>query len=236
MIKQFPSLASRAIAATALAAGLATASLPALAAGQTQDTEMVTAIGGWTNPNMARLASSSGRLLIERIEAAKNMIDMRQFSAARNELDAAQDTAGAIRTMMPFITVIDDIRDVQNKVTLGDVEHFRDDLLPIYTSLDRMSVYAPTLAKDTRKKVKEAEAKAQAGKAKEASSALDEACEFITESAVYLPIGYVYDQVSIAHAALTGPEPNPGPARRAVDNALHSLIAVVTTLESEPKA
>ena len=47
MIKQFPTLASRAIAVAALAAGLAMASLPAVAAGQTQDTEMVTAIGGF---------------------------------------------------------------------------------------------------------------------------------------------------------------------------------------------
>lgn len=236
MIEQMTFYAPRAIAAAALAAGLATAGLPALAAGQNETPDMATAVGGWTNPNMAKLASSSGRLLIERIKAAKDMIGTRQFTAARDELDAAQDTAGAIRTMMPFIVLVDDIRHLQNKTIVGDIKQFRDDLLPIYTNLDQMSLYAPTLAKETRQKIKEAEAMAHSGKTKKASNALDKACELITERAVYLPIGYVYDQVAIARAALSGPEPNPGPAKRAVDNALKSLSAVVATLESGPKA
>lgn len=231
----------RTLVASAVLVGVAGAAMPAFAAAskapmEKAPMESTAIVGGWTDATTLRLAASSGRLLMDRIHAAKQMIESELYAAAQKELDAAEDTAGAIKTMMPFITVVDDVKDARKNLKIESIDQFRDSLFPIYANLDRMSIYAPATAKDAKDKVKDAEAKAGAGKIDEADKSLQDAEELVTESTVYMPIDYVYDQVSIARAALSGAEPSPIPAMHAIDKALNSLVTVVTTLESTPKA
>lgn len=236
MIEQFMPRATRAIAASALVVGLAAAALPASAADRDGASEPVTAIRGTADANMERLAQSSEQLLVQRIEAAKTMIDTRRYADAREKLDAAEDTAGAIKTMLPFIVVADDIEALQNKIASGNTADVADDLLPIYLKLDDMALYAPSLSEDARLKLKQAERDIHRDKIADARKALDEARRFVTDSSVYVPVGPVYQQVAVARAALSGPQPNADAARNAVDRALSRLNAVAMLEHVAPKA
>lgn len=237
-------VASGVLMAGAVATALTTAGLPAWAASQKAPadtaqkklTETVTMSGGWASPEMARLAESSGRLLLHRIDAAADMIKTGDYKYAHRELDGALDTAGAIKTMMPFLVVVDQIKGAKNKLVAEGTEFLRDDLLPIYGQLDEMALFAPEVAQKARQQVTNAEEKADAGKKSEAAKTLDSAIETITSTTVYMPVDYVYGQVAAARRALYSPEPDSLSAQRALDNARKSLIAVVTTVEEEPQS
>lgn len=241
MAEHFTSRAAHLFMAGTVTAALAAYGLPAWAASDNTTpvpkpkpvTESVSVTGGWENSNMARLAESSGRLLLHRIDTAENMLDSGDYQGAHNELDAAEDTAGAIRTMMPFIVVVDRIKGAKDKLLAQDAEYFHDDLLPIYSQLEEMSVYAPEVAQKAKAQVKQAEKDAAAGKVKEASKGLDKAVATITATTVYLPVDYVYDQVATARVALTGPMPDAVTARRAIENARKSLVAVATNVDQQ---
>lgn len=110
--------------ATAMAGTIAvTIGLPAWAGNQNVTpkgnlsgaTETIAAGGGWKSPEMERVADDSGRLLLHRIDAADDMIAVGDYSGAYRELDAAQDTAGATKAMMPFVVVVDQIKDASRR-------------------------------------------------------------------------------------------------------------------------
>lgn len=227
------SLFPRSLATAALTLVVATAGVPALAATQNDATETMTVSDSWTNTNMAQLAASSGRLLLERIETAKNMIDSGHVQAARDELSAAEDTAGAIETMMPFIVVVDQIRDAKNKLLAEDTDQFQDDLIPIYARLDEMSIYAPQVAKNAKGQLRHAERQAASGNTEEAGKAMDSVSDYLTDSTVYMPVDYVNSQVAVARIALSGDAPDAAVAKRAIQNAEQSLVTVVTTYKGD---
>jgi|GEM_PF-2301777 len=231
---KFSGSVSHVFATSALVAALVAPGVPALAATQAAATATVTVKGGWTDPQMAHLARQSGQLLVRRIRAAEGMIVSGQYRAARNELDAAEDTAGAIRSMMPFLTVADNIRNAKNKLVAEDVTHFRDDLLPIYSQLDEMSAYAPDVAQDAKNKLKQAETDAAGGNTAKAGKDMQDAEETITTSTLYMPIDYVYGRVAAARMALSRPTPNIATAQRALKNADDHLVADITTVEVRP--
>lgn len=229
MTKHFASYTPQRLAVFMIAIAVATVGLPARAT----STETVNISPDWVNQDMAQLAASSGRLLLKRVEAAENMIESDQLGAARNELQAAETTAGAIKAMMPFVVVVDQIRDAKNRLLVEDADRFREDLLPIYARLDEMSLYAPKVAKEAKGHLKQAEDQVAKGKTQEAGKAMEAARERLTESTVYLPVDYVYGQVAAARIALSGTEPDAATAKRAVENAERSLVTVVTTVEDD---
>jgi len=234
--------ATHILLATAMATTVAASGLPAWAASQNSETpaasqkgvtETVSVRGGWKSSEMARVAEDSGRLLLHRIDAAADMIEAGDYSGAYKELDGAQDTAGAIKEMMPFVVVVDQIKDAKNKLIAEGAEYLRDTLLPVYGQLDEMAIYAPDVAQKAKQQVADAEQKANAGKTKEAATRLDSAIETITATTIYLPVDYVYSQVAAARTALSGPAPDSKAATHAIANAEASLVAVVTTAEGE---
>lgn len=226
-------LTPRSLATAALTLVVATAGLPVLAKTQDDLTETVTVSDNWADTNMAELAASSGRLLLERIETAKNMIDSGHVQAARDELAAAEDTAGAIETMMPFIVVVDQIRDAKNTLLAENTDQFQDDLIPIYARLDEMSIYAPEVAKHAKGQIRHAERQAASGNTQEAGKAMDSASDYLTASTVYMPVDYVNSQVAVARIALSGDAPDAAVAKRAIQNAQQSLVTVVTTFKGD---
>lgn len=238
-------LASGALLAAALATAIATPGLPAWAAGQktspTADQKKMSqtesiAVSGWASPQMEQLARDSGHLLLTRVNAAADMIKAGDYFVANKELDAAMDTAGAIRTMMPYLVVVDQIKNAKNKLVAEGTEYLRDDLLPVYSQLDEMSLFAPDVATKAKHQVANAEDKANVGKKTEAAKNLDDAIETISATTVYLPVDYVYGQIAAARAALSSKKPDTETAMRAVQNARDSLVAVVTTVEGQPQS
>ena len=236
--------AASALMAGAVATALATSGLPAWAASQkaapaanqNKMTETITVSGGWASPEMEKLAESSGRFLLHRLDAADDLIKAGDYKVAHKELDGAMDTAGAIKAMMPFLTVADQIKNAKNKLVVEGTDFLRDDLLPVYGQLDEMSLFAPDVAFKAKQHVEAAEEKAEAGKKAEAVKNLSDAIETITATTLYLPIDYVYDQVAAARTALFNDAPDAKTAQRAVENARSSLVAVVTTVEGHPQS
>lgn len=238
MIAHFAPRTSRAIAASAIAIAATAVAVPALAANPMAPTaaahpgahaQKVTMSEGWIDQDMAQLTDSSGRLLRKRISAAETKINAGQYLAANNELDAAQDTAGAIKAMMPFVVAVDRIKTAKNELITGDVERFREDLLPIYAHLEQMAVFAPKVSSTAQSELKQAENDAVTGKTKQASETMDAVSKTITASTVYLPVEYVYGQIAAARVALSGAKPDVATAKKAVNNAEKKLAAVMTT-------
>lgn len=223
----------RSLAIAALALAGTTAGTSALAKTSDDLTETMTVSDSWTDANMEQLAASSGRLLLERIQTAKNMIDSGHVQAARDELAAAEDTAGAIETMMPFIVVVDQIKNAKDKLLAENTDEFQDDLIPIYARLDEMSIYAPEVAKQAKGRLKRAERQAAGGNTEEAGKSMDSVSDYLTASTVYMPVDYVNSQVAVARIALSGDAPDAAVARRAIENAQQSLVTVVTTFKGD---
>lgn len=227
MIDQITSRAARAIAAGAITAALATVGVPALAA--MENLGPAPANEHPANPQTTQLAESSGQLLLARIKAASDMIASGQYDAARNELDSAQDTAGAIEAMTPYSGVVDQIRMAKRGMVARGPDGFHDDLIPAYAQLDELSVSKPKVAMTAKQKLYAAEREAKMGNYAQARTDVDGAIETITAAAVFPLVDYVYDQVATARIALEGDHPDVAKANQAVQNAEKRLAAVVTT-------
>lgn len=214
----------RVIAVAAIALMTAGVGLPALAATSPDAAKNLSLSEDWTNPHMATLADSSSQLLLQRIRSAQDMISAGKLAAARNDLDAAKDTAGAIRTMLPFVAIADQIKEAKTVLLDGRLEQFRQDLLPVYARLDEMSDFAPNLAADTKVNLKRAEFMADHGRIVGAAKAIDDISCSITASNVYIPAVYVYDRLAAAQSALSEARPNVGAAKHAVADAENVLL------------
>ncbi|MBT9568451.1 MAG: YfdX family protein [Thiobacillus sp.] len=188
---------------------------------------------GWANPHLARAAAISGQALLEHLQSARAFLAAGSPEGARDALFTANEFTRAMERTMPFMAVADDVESARNKLISGEEDVFYDDLLPICSSVDDMQVYAPKLAQHVRGKVRKAEAQAHRGHTRAAAKTLREVSEEITQTTVYLPLGYVDDQIQVAMSALKADSPDK--AQVAVDRALSSLVEHQYTVLDVPR-
>lgn len=214
--------------ALAVSLGASGFSLPAVAA-DSASTEVagVSQYAGWGDPEMAEIAVNSGRALLEHLTSAKALLEEGQVAQARSALIASREFADAIERMMPYLSVVEEMTDVSDRLVQERVTALTTDLLPIYASIDEMEIFAPETANRTRGMVKQAEKHAAAGDKVRAAKALKEAAAVVEGHTVYLPVVYVDQQVRVAQAAVNQSKPDVPAAKAAVDRALNSLTVVV---------
>jgi hypothetical protein len=182
---------------------------------------------GWGDPAMAAIAVNSGRALINHLLATKALLEGGDVEQARSALVASREFADAIGRMMPYLVVVEEMQDVSDGLVQEKIEALSTDLLPIYASIDEMTVYAPEVAIKTRGMLKQAEKHASSGDSKQAAKVLREAASEVSEHTVYLPVSYVEQQVRVAQNALSKEKPDVPAAQAAVNRSLDSLKLVV---------
>jgi hypothetical protein len=220
-----------AVLAAVLATGVVVSTASAASRGDSE-TINFSEYSDWGDPGMAKIAVDSGRALIAHLSTARALLDIGKVAEARSALIASREFADAIERMMPYLSVVEDMMDVSNKVVEEDVTALSADLLPIYASLDELQVYAPQVANRTRGMVQKAEKNAAAGNRKDAAQVLKEAADDIVQHTVYLPVDYVDDQVRGALYALNQAKPDVVAAKAAVKRALDSVTTVVEEVDS----
>jgi hypothetical protein len=220
-----------AVLAAVLATGVVVSTASAASRGDSE-TINISEYSDWGDPGMAKIAVDSGRALIAHLSTARALLDIGKVAEARSALIASREFADAIERMMPYLSVVEDMMDVSNKVVEEDVTALSADLLPIYASLDELQVYAPQVANRTRGMVQKAEKNAAAGNRKDAAQVLKEAADDIVQHTVYLPVDYVDDQVRGALYALNQAKPDVVAAKAAVKRALDSVTTVVEEVDS----
>jgi hypothetical protein len=205
-------------------------------AADTQNTEVigVSQYQDWSDPAMAGIAVNSGRALINHLLSANALLDIGSITQARSALVTSREFADSLERVMPYMLVVQDIKDVNNHIVQGSVDVQSTDFLPIYGSLDDLSIYAPGVAKKARGMVKQAEQHAVAGDKKQAAEVLQQAADVVTENTVYLPVDYVDQQVRVALLAIDQANPDISEARAAVHHALNSITDVVDTAVETP--
>lgn len=220
--------------ATAALVVLITAGGPGMAAaaadGANAETVTLTRYSDWGDPAMARIAVDSGRALINHLMTARALLDDGDVAQARSALLASREFAGAIERIMPYLTVVEELQDASNRLVQQRVEVLSEDLLPVYADIDELTLYAPEVAHRTRGMVKQAEKHARNGELPQAAKVLKEAAAEITEHTVYLPVGYVEQQIHVAQRALNQSTPDKAAALAAVEKSLGSLRLVVDTV------
>lgn len=198
-------------------------------------TETTYRFPGWTDPVMGQVAVYSGRALLQHLQAADKALKTGQIAEARSALTASENFARSIQQTMPFVEVVDQIRDVRN-VLVGEIRDVAaDELLPIYASLDQMELYVPQLAQQSKAKVEQAEKSINNGEKQEAAATLQEVASDISATTVYLPVSYVAKQVNAARNALDKEKPNVTTAQKAVESALDNLIVSSSGLLAVPE-
>lgn len=216
--------------ALVLTAGLTSGALvnTALAAAtDKQDTVTISEYADWGSPAMAKIAVDSGRALIDHLMTARALLDTGNIPEARSALTASREFADAIERIMPYLTVVDDIKDARQNLIEEDVASFKDNLLPVYASLNELQVYVPEVAKRVREKVHAAEKNVQEGNRQQAVVTLKEAGDDIALHTVYLPVSYVDKQIHGALYALDQEKPDISTAKKALARALGSVVSVV---------
>jgi hypothetical protein len=188
---------------------------------------------GWANPTLAQAEAASGQALLSHLRSARAWLVAGSPAGARDALRTAGEFTSALERTMPFVAVADDVTTVRTKLIAGEDELTYDDLLPIYASINDSQLYTPQ-ARQEHGKVKAAEAQARRGKSREAARTLREVSDQVTHSVVYLPLGYVDNQIQVAKADLKRDHYEPAKARAAVDKALNSLIEQRFTVVSNP--
>ena len=186
---------------------------------------------GWKDPVMGNIAVYSGQALIRHLQMAKATLEEKKLGEAKGALTAAKDFAGGLRKMIPFLVVVDQVKDAKGKVLESADSIVVDDMLPVYKNIDQMEIYAPELAKKARGKLKEAQKLVKAGKKKQAGEKLDEVIDDITATTVYMPVIYISKEVNQALKALDGKEPNTKVAKADINAALNSLVAASVDID-----
>ncbi len=189
----------------------------------------------WADPVMQNVAAYSGRALVWHLESVKAFLAKGDIPQARGELETSREFAAAIRLMMPYTVVVDQINNAKTHLTEDSTDLFYADLLPIYSSLDEMQVYAPKLAAKARAGVKRAERHARAGNKKAAVEALRDVSNDITVTTVYMPVRLVAQDIRVAQKALDKQKPDTATAVKTVDTALASLSTVVRQVAFAPQ-
>lgn len=220
-------------AAAVLAVLLATAAAgaPVLAAEQPDNAAVTTArYNGWGDPVMAGIAVNSGRALINHLMTARALLDDGDVAQARSALIAGREFSEAIERMMPYLTVVEEMMDASDRLVQEKIAVLGDDLLPVYADIDELTVYAPDVASKTRGMLKQAEKQAANGDRQQAAQVLKEAAAEVSDHTVYLPVGYVEQQIRVAQHALNQSTPDVAAAKAAVQRSLDSLQVVVDTV------
>ena len=219
--------ASPLMTAIVLALSLNTVATPLFAAEVAKEDITVSEYNGWGNPAMASIAVNAGRALVNHLRSADALLNDGDSVQARSALKTSQDFTAAIERMMPYLQVVDEMKDASNKIIEEDISTISLDMLPIYASLDDLQIYAPEVAQRTRAMVKHAEKHSTAGRKKEAVTVLKEAEEIIVKHTVYLPVKYVDEQVKVALSAVNKSKPDTKMAKQAVERAINSITTVV---------
>jgi hypothetical protein len=218
---------------TAAAVLLAASALPVAAANvDVQETAAVT--GGWQDPAMPNVAASWGRAMLRHLRTARSSLASNNLPIARGELRNCAEFATAIKMIMPYVVVTDQVENAKHQLVERSTEVFYANLLPIYGSLDELEVYAPKVAAKARAGVKQAEQQTKSGNKQAAAKALQDVADEISKTTIYLPIQFVSDQIRAAQTALGKNKPDVTTAQKAVDNALSSLTSVVDRLVITP--
>lgn len=174
---------------------------------------------------MEKIAAHTGNEIVRHLNAAQKAIDANDSGKALGEVEAANRLNDSVMQSMPYVNVNEKLFNAKGKLAMEDSGRFYDDLLPIYAELDDMEIYAPAVAQKARGKIKEAETLARAGKNAEASAKLKEVMDDISETTVFLPVGYVHGQLEAAQNALSEHHRDITVAKTAINNALGSLTA-----------
>ena len=179
---------------------------------------------------MARIAVDSGRALINHLMTARALLESGDVAQARSALLASREFAGAIERIMPYLTVVEELQDVSNRLVQERVEVLSEDLLPVYADIDELTLFAPEVANKTRGMLKQAEQHARNGDQQQSAKVLKEAAAEVTQHTVYLPVDYVEQQIHVAQSALDQSTPDVAAAQAAVEKSLDSLHLVVDTV------
>jgi len=184
---------------------------------------------GWHNPLLARAAEYAGQALIADLKSAQKALDLDDLNHANHYLNAAEDLAEGIQTMMPFSVTIDQIRDAK-----GDIERYADwfaadALLPVYHSLEELDIYAPELAQQSRDKVRRSEQLAKLGNSVQAIEILNQVETDLAKTTVYMPVISVSKHIDIALVALEQEPVNKINVQEQIDIALSSMLEETKT-------
>ena len=210
------------------------ASIPIIAQAESV-AEVVTESAGWDSTNMEKLVAHTGREVVHHLVAAASAIDKKESGKARGNLVAAHRLNYSALQMMPFLSVTEDVFNAKGKLALGEEDVFYDELLPIYSELDSLSLYAPEAAKKAKVHLKNAEGLAHKGKKKAAMDSLTDVMDVISKTTVYMPVLYVEGQIKAALYGLNQPKRDIALAKKAIANALNSLSAFTEEVVVEPK-
>jgi hypothetical protein len=217
--------------ATMLATSCLTANAAAMNAmdnaGHKTMTQSVKRNKAWAGSETEKLAKSSEGFLLDHINTAEDYIDAGDYQLADQSLDRAMDTAGAIKAMLPFVVVPDQIREARNRLLGEGPEYMQDDMKSIFVRIDEMSLYAPNVALKAKILLSDAQEAANAGKKMAAVKGLDRAVAAITATSVYMPVDYVYAQVDAAHWDLNKPGHDVAEAKQALAKARQRLLPQV---------
>lgn len=222
------------LAALAIALSMSSVSPALYAADNLKEDVTINEYQGWGNPAMASIAVNAGRALVNHLRSADALLTDGDSAQARSALQTSQDFTASIERMMPYLQVVDEMKDASNKIVSEDIETLSVDMLPIYASLDNLQIYAPKVAQKTRTMVKQAEKHSTAGRKREAVTVLKEAEDIISQHTVYLPVKYVDQQVRVALSAINQPRPDIKTAKQAVERAMDSITTVVDEVVVNP--
>ncbi len=198
--------------------------------------EAITENAGWDSTNMENLVAHTGREVVHHLVAAASALE-KNSGKARGNLVAAHRLNYSAMQMMPFLSVTEDVFNAKGKLAMGEDDVFYDELLPIYSELDSLFLYAPEAAKKATKHLKKAEGLARKGNKKAAMDSLTDVMDVVSKTTVYMPVLYVEGQIKAALYGLNQPKRDIALAKKAIKNALNSLSAfteeVVLTPESK---
>ena len=219
-----PSLRS-AVMATAATMMLAGTALPVMAG--SGYTETVSVYQRELDPQVAQIAVDTGRALVRDMNGALAHLNAKDTRLARGEVKKSLSLANALQAILPYTVVVDKLANEQGKVDYQDQQAFQDDILPIYSDIEELEVFAPQAAGKAKQHLSEANRHMKAGEKQAAKESLKAVADEISQGTVYLPVGYVRTELQTANGALSKKSPDTGVARTALQNALQSVTGFV---------
>jgi hypothetical protein len=214
-----------AMIATAVTTALACTALPVMAG--SGYTETVSVYQRELDPQVAQIAVDTGRALVRDMNGALAHLNSNDMQLARGEVKKGLSLANALQAILPYTVVVDKLVDQRGKVDYQDQQAFQDDILPIYSDIEELEVFAPQAAAKAKQHLSEANRHMKAGDKQAAKESLKAVSDDISEGTAYLPVGYVHTELRTADSALSKKSPDTGAARTALQNALQSVTAFV---------
>jgi hypothetical protein len=208
--------------------------IPSLAQAE-EVAEVITESAGWDSTNVEKLVAHTGREVVHHLIAAAASLD-KSSGKARGNLVAAHRLNYSALQMMPFLSVTEDVFNAKGKLAMGETDRFYDELLPIYSQLDTLALYAPEAATKAIGHLKKAERLARKGNSKVAMDSLTDLMDIVSKTTVYMPVLYVEGQIKAALYGLNQPKRDITLAKRAITNALNSLSAFTEEVVVKPSA